>query len=56
MMMSFTDFLHKNNLKNEATSNIKLQQFLGSTGLDNGGNSLREGPFSSDKGFVKLHP
>ena len=43
------------NLK-QALSNIKLQQVLGSIGLDNAGILLRDGPLSSDKGLVKLHP
>ena len=56
MMMSFIDFIHKYELKIEATSNTKLQQVLVSTGLDNVGNSLREGPISGDQGFFNLHP
>ena len=34
-MMSFNDFINKQNLKNKATSNIKVQQVLGSIRLDN---------------------
>ena len=55
-MMSFNDFLHKYNLKNKATSNIKIQKVLTSIGLDNIKIYLRDGPFSSDIGIVNLHP
>ena len=54
-MMSFNDFVHKYNLKNKATSNIKIQKVLTSLGLDNINIYLR-GPFSSDIGIVNLHP
>ena len=54
-MMTFNDFVHKYNLKNKATSNIKIQQVLCSIGLDNVGIYLRDGPFSSDLGIVNLH-
>ena len=55
-MMTFNDFVKKYNLKNEATSNIKIQQVLKSIGLDNVKFYLRDGPFSSDIGIVNLHP
>ena len=55
-MISFNDFVHKHNLKNKATSNIKIQQVLNSIGLNNVNIYLRDGPFSSDIGFVNLHP
>ena len=54
--MSFNDFVHKYNLKNKATSNIKSQKVLTSIGLDNINIYLRDGPFSSDIGIVNLHP
>ena len=54
--MSFNEFIKKHNLKNKATSNIKIQQVLNSIGLNNVGIYLREGPFSSDIGIVNLHP
>ena len=54
--MSFNDFVHKYNLKNKATSNIKIQKVLTSIGLDNINIYLRDGPFSSDIGIVNLHP
>ena len=54
--MTFNDFIHKHNLKNKATSNIKIQQALNSIGLNNVGIYLRDGPFSSGIGFVNLHP
>ena len=55
-MRSFNDFIKKYNLKNKATSNIKIQQILNSIGLNNVGIYLRDGPFSSDIGIVNLHP
>ena len=48
--------LKKYNLRNKATSNIKIQQVLTSIGLDNVSIYLRDGPFSSDIGIVNLHP
>ena len=55
-MITFNDFVKKFNLKNKATSNIKIQQVLNSIGLNNIGIYLRDGPFSSDIGIVNLHP
>ena len=55
-MMSFNDFVKKFDLKNKATSNIKIQKVLTSIGLDNINIYLRDGPFSSDIGIVNLHP
>ena len=55
-MITFNDFVHKHNLKNKATSNIKIQKVLTSIGLDNVIIYLRDGPFSSDNGIVNLHP
>ena len=54
--MSFNDFVQKYNLKNKATSNIKIQQVLCSIGLNNVGIYLRDGLFESDIGIVNLHP
>ena len=54
--MSFNDFVHKYNLKNKGTSNIKIQKVLTSIGLDNINIYLGDGPFSSDIGIVNLHP
>ena len=54
--MTFIDFFKKHNIKNEATSNIKIQQILSSLSLNNVGINLRDGPFESDIGIVKLHP
>ena len=48
MMMSYSDFVHKYYLKNKATSIIKVQQVLGSIGIDNVGIYLRDGLVSSD--------
>ena len=54
-MMSFNDFVQKYKLK-KAASKIKIQQVLGSIGLDYVGIYLRDGLFSSDIGIVNLHP
>ena len=55
-MLTFNEFIKKYNLKNKATSNIKIQQVLDSIGLDNVNIYLRDGPFKSDIGIVNLHP
>ena len=55
-MLSFNDFVKKHNLKNKATSNIKIQQVLLSLFLNDVGIYLRDGPFKSDIGIVNLHP
>ena len=54
--MTFNDFIKKYNLRNKATSNLKIQQVLASIGLDNVNIYLKDGPFSSDIGIVNLHP
>ena len=54
-MSSFNDFICKYKLKNQATSNIKVQHVVSSVGLDNIGIYLGDGPFSVDIGIVKLH-
>ena len=55
-MITFNDFIKKFNLKNKATSNIKLQNILSSLPLNDVGIYLRDGPFKSDIGIVNLHP
>ena len=55
-MITINDFIEKFNLKNEATSNIKIQNILSSLSLNDVGIYLRDGPFSSDIGIVNLHP
>ena len=55
-MMTFNDFVRKYDLKNKATSNIKIQQVLSSLSLNDIGIYLRDGPFESDIGIVNLHP
>ena len=54
--MTFNEFVKKHNLKNKATSNIKIQNILSSLSLNDVGIYLRDGPFSSDIGIVNLHP
>ena len=54
-MRTFNDFVQKYNLKNKATSNMKIQKVLTSIGLDNVGIYLRNGPFQTNIGIVNLH-
>ena len=54
--MTFNDFFQSYNLRNQATSNLKLQQVLSCLSLDGVGICLRDGPFESDIGIVNLHP
>ena len=54
--MIFKSFIEKYNLKNQATSNKKIQQVVCSIGLNNVGIHLRDGPFRLDIGIVNLHP
>ena len=54
--MTFNDFIKKHNLKNKATSNIKIQNILSSLSLNDVGIYLRDGPFNSDIGIVNLQP
>ena len=55
-MMIFNDFIKECNLRNKATSNIKIQHVLSSLPLDGVGIYLKDGPFKSDIGTVILHP
>ena len=55
-MIRFIDFVKKFDLKNKATSIMKIQKVLTSIGLDNVNIYLRDGPFSTDVEIVKLHP
>ena len=53
----FNEFVHEHDLRNEATSNIKINKVLKNIGLySKVGIYLRDGPFSSDTDFVNLHP
>ena len=54
--MTFNDFIKKHNLKNKATSIIKIQNILSSLSLNDIGIYLRDGPFKSNIGIVNLHP
>ena len=55
-MMSFNDFIRKHKLKNKATSNVEINRVLSSLDLKDVKIYLRDGPFKSDIGIVKLHP
>ena len=55
--MTFNDFVREHDLKNKATSNIKIYEVLKKIGLDSKvGIYFRDGPSSSDTGIVNLHP
>ena len=54
--MLFNDFVKKYNLRNKATSNIKLQQVLSSLSLSDVGIYLGDEPFKTDIGIVNLDP
>ena len=56
MILTFNEFIKKHNLRNKATSNIKIQQVLSSLSLNDVGIYLRDGSFKSDIGIVNLHP
>ena len=45
-MITFNDFIKRFNLKNKATSNIKIKNILSSLSLNDVGIYLRDGPFS----------
>ena len=55
-MITFNDFIKKHNLKNKATSNIKIQQVLSYLCLNDVRIFLPDGPFESNVGNVNLHP
>ena len=56
-MITFNDFVKKQNLRNKATSSIKIYEVLKKTGLDSEVRTYwRDGPFPSDIGLVNLHP
>ena len=56
-MKSFNDFVKKYNLKNKATSNLKIYEVLKKIGLESKVEIyLRGESFSSDIGIVNIHP
>ena len=57
IMIDFNEFVRKYNLKNKATSNIKVYEVLKKIGLDSKvGIYLRDGDFLTSYGIVILHP
>ena len=57
MILTFNDFVLKHNIKNKATSNLKIYEVLKNIGLDTKVEiHLRDGSFSTDIGIVNLHP
>ena len=54
--MSFNEFIHKYNLKNKATSFIKIYQVLSSLSLNDVSIFLRDRPLETDIGIVNIHP
>ena len=55
-MITFNDFIKNYNLKNRATSNIKIQQVLSSLSLKDVIIYVRDNLFKSDIAIVNLHP
>ena len=55
--MTFKDFIKKYNLRNKATSNIKIYEVLKNIRLDTKVEIyLRDGSLTTDIGIVNLHP
>ena len=54
--MAFNEVFHIFELKNKATSNVKIYQILSSLPLNKIGTYLGDGPFSIGLGIVRLHP
>ena len=48
-MMTFNDFVQKDDLQNKTTSNIKAFQVFSSLSPNDVGAYLRDGPFENDK-------
>ena len=55
-IITFNDFVRKYKLKNKATSNIKIYQFLSSLGLNEVDIYLRDRAFSNNIGIVNVYP
>ena len=55
-MMSFKDFVQKHDMKNKATSIIKIYQVLSPLSSKDVGICLTDGSFESHKRIVNLHP
>ena len=56
-MMTFNDFIHKHNLKNKATSDIKIYEVLKKIGLDSKVRIfLRDGVFLTSYGILNPDP
>ena len=55
-MISLNEVIHKNTLKNKATSNINIQNFLSFLTLIDVRTYLRDSPVKCDIGIVTLHP
>ena len=53
--MTFNSIIKKYNLRNKATSTLKIQQVLSSLSLNDVWIYLRDGPFKSDIVIVNLH-
>ena len=55
-MISFTDFISKHALKNEATTNIKIQEVLDVLRFPSVGIYMRDDDLTTKSGIVNLHP
>ena len=56
LLSSFNDPFHQYNLKNQATSNIKIRKIFPFSYPNLVGNFLGDGPFEFEKRIVNLHP
>ena len=54
--LSFKDLVKKHGLKNEATSNIEIQEILDILKLNSTGIYMRDDKFYTKSGIVNLHP
>ena len=54
--LSFKEFVDKYGLKDEATSNVKIKEILGTLKLNSTGICMRDDKFTTTSGIVNLHP
>ena len=54
--LSFKEFVEKYGLKNETTSNVKIEEILDMLNLNSTGIYMRDDKFTTPSGIVYLHP
>ena len=54
--LSFKEFVEKYELKNEATSNVKIKEILDILKINSTGIYMRDDTFTTPPGIVNLHP